>query len=298
MKKAWTRCCFWLLLGGCKLVGLLPYRVVYYGLVPLFCFILYKVFHYRKKVVVENLRNSFPEKSDAEIREIKAKFYLHLAELFVDTLTLSSISERRMRQRFIFLNNDALRAATAERSWICAMAHYGSWEYTISYALYTDHRVGAVYRPLHNRVFDRYYAYLRSRFGAMPLPMDAVAREMIRTTSEGLRPMSIAMIADQTPPRFAIRHWFDFLHQPTPFFPGIEKLALKYRLPVYFLKIRKGARGFYMADFVPLYDGEEAVEEFEITARYARMLEQMIRARPELWLWSHKRWKHRPEPGV
>ncbi len=296
MKKAWTGFCYWLLLGGCKLVGLLPYRIVYYGLVPLICFILYKVFHYRKKVVVENLRNSFPEKSWDEIREIKAKFYLHLAELFVDTLTLSTISERKMRSRFRFLNNEELRQATAGRSWICAMAHYGSWEYTTGYALYTDHRVGAVYRPLHNGVFDRYYGYLRTRFGAVPVPMEEVAREMIRTKKENLTPMAVAMIADQTPPKFTIRHWFDFLHQPTPFFMGIEKLALKYRLPVYFLKIRKGPRGFYMADFVPLYDGQEAVEEFEITARYARMLEQMIRQRPELWLWSHKRWKHKPEP--
>jgi KDO2-lipid IV(A) lauroyltransferase len=128
--------------------------------------------------------------------------------------------------------------------------------------------------------------------------MEEVAREMIRTKKENLSPMVVAMIADQTPPKFSIRHWFDFLHQPTPFFMGIEKLALKYRLPVYFLKIRKGPRGFYMADFVPLYDGEEVVEEYEITTRYTRMLEEMIRQRPELWLWSHKRWKHRPEPGI
>jgi KDO2-lipid IV(A) lauroyltransferase len=295
MKEAWIRFRYLLLLGGCKLVGLLPYRVVYYGLVPLIWFIVYRVFHYRKKVVVENLRNSFPEKSEAEIGEIKAKFYRHLAELFVDTLTLSSISEHRIRQRFRFLNNEAHEAAVADRSWICAMAHCGSWEYTISYALYTRHRVGAVYRPLHNRVFDRYYSHLRTRFGAIPVPMDEVAREMIRTKKENLPPMAVAMIADQTPPWFTIRHWFDFLHQPTPFFMGIEKLALKYRLPVYFLKIRKGEPGFYTADFVPLYDGEEAVEEFEITARYARMLEEMIRQRPELWLWSHKRWKHKPE---
>lgn len=296
MKNAWTRFCYRLLLGGCKLVGLLPYRVVYYGLVPLIWFIIYKVFHYRKKVVVENLRNSFPEKSWKEIKTIRSKFYLHLAELFVDTVTLSSISERKMRRRFQFLNNEEQEVAVAGRSWICAMAHCGSWEYTISYALYTDHRVGAVYRPLHNRVFDRYYSYVRSRFGAIPVPMDAVAKEMIRTRRENLPPMAVAMIADQTPPWFTIRRWFDFLHQPTPFFMGIEKLALKYGLPVYFLNIHKVGRGHYTAEFVSLYDGEETVEEFEITERYARLLEEMIRHQPELWLWSHRRWKHKPDP--
>lgn len=54
-------------------------------------------------------------------------------------------------------------------------------------------------------------------------------------------------------------------------------------------------RGFYEMSFECIYDGEEEVAEHEITERYVRRLESMIRERPELWMWSHRRWKHKRE---
>ncbi len=279
-----------LLLGACKAAGRLPYAVLYKGLAPAIAFFLYRIGRYRLGVVRGNLRNAFPEKTEAERRAIERKFYRQLAELFVDTIALMSISERQMRARFQYRN-----AVPEPGSWICAMAHYGSWEYTVGYPLVADQRVGAVYRPLKNRVFDRFYTHLRTRFGAIPVAMDDVAREMIRTEKEGLKPLVLALIADQSPHWFTIRRWFDFLHQPTGFFPGMEKLALKFHLPVYFLAVEKVKPGYYAASFEKIYDGTEGVAEHEITARYAARLERQIRERPELWLWSHRRWKHSPK---
>ena len=295
MKKIFNNIGYYSLLGLCKLTGLLPYGFLYGVLVPVIRFFIYNIGHYRRKVVRENLRNAFPEKSETERREIERKFYRHLAELFVDTIAMTSISEKKIRERFYYLNAPEQEARTAGQSWICAMAHYGSWEYTINYPLFTGHRVGGVYRPLHSGVFDRFYEHIRTRFGAIPIAMDDVAREMIRTRNENRPPIALALIADQSPPWFTIQHWFDFLNQPTGFFMGMEKLALKFGLPVYFLDVKKIKKGYYTAVFEELYNGTEAVAGYEITARYAARLEQAIRERPELWLWSHKRWKHTPE---
>ena len=283
------------LLGLCKAAGRLPYAVLYGAIAPAIRFMLYNIGHYRRKVVRENLRNAFPEKSEKERREIEKRFYRQLAELFVDTIALTSISEKQLRERFRYPGAAAQEARTAGRSWICAMAHYGSWEYTVGYPLFTAHRVGAVYRPLHSRVFDRFYEHIRTRFGAIPVAMNDVAREMIRTRTENRPPVVLALIADQSPNWFTIRRWFDFLNQPTGFFMGMEKLALKFGLPVYFLHVEKGKPGYYTAHFEELYDGTTAVEEYEITARYAARLERAIREHPELWLWSHRRWKHQPK---
>ena len=101
------------------------------------------------------------------------------------------------------------------------------------------------------------------------------------------------MIADQNPPLRPNSHWFRFLNQDTVFFDGIEKMSLKFHLPVYFCHQRRLRRGFYELEFLPLYDGVEPVAPNEVTERYVRQLEREIVADPGMWLWSHRRWKHR-----
>ena len=191
-----------------------------------------------------------------------------------------------------YLNLDDLMRWTGGRSWISAMAHYGSWEYTTNFDLYKTHdNALAVYRPLTNKGADRFYHRIRSRFGVIPIAMHDVGREMMRRKRENSH-VTLALIADQTPGWPEIQNWTLFLGQWTPFFMGMEKLALKFHMPVVFLDVHKVRRGYYEARFDLIYDGDEAVDEGEITRRYAERLEQMIRTRPELWMWSHRRWKH------
>lgn len=270
-------------------VGLLPYKVqnaISTGL----CFLIYKMARYRVRVVRDNLSRAFPEKSREQLLEIEHKFYRHLSDMFVEMMLLSSISEKKMRQRMEFINADQIERYTAGRSWISAMAHHGTWELTTSWGLYSSHdKVYAVYRPLHSRWVDKYYKRTRSRFGIKPLAMSDVGREIIHHR-QGNENVTLAMIADQSPN--PIRRWFDFFGRNTPFFDGMERLALKYNMPVAFLHIDKFDNGCYKGWFEVIYDGEEKVEEGEITRRYVVKLEEMIRQRPELWMWSHKRWKH------
>jgi KDO2-lipid IV(A) lauroyltransferase len=256
-------------------------------------FFICKIGGYRRKVVRENLSNSFPRKTEAERLIIERKFYRHLSELFIDTITLCSLSEKQARRRFVVENLAEHECEVAGRSWICAMAHFGCWEYSSTYTLHTDHQVLGVYRPLRRRVMDRFYHYTRSRFGARPVPMNDIGREMLAAVRNDV-PTALALIADQSPPWFSIRRWFDFLNQPTPFFMGIGKMALKLRLPVWFLHVSKVKPGCYTCRMIEIYNGIAPLTEEEITERYAAELERMIRQTPELWLWSHKRWKHKP----
>lgn len=292
----WQKTVYYLLIGLCKLVGFLPYRILYYGIVDVICFFIYNVAGYRVKVVRENLRNSFPEKTDEELLVIEKKFYKHLSEIFIDTATICALTCRKLKDRFVYENAGEIESAMAGRTWLCAMAHYGSWEYTINYKMYTGHSVAAVYKTLHDKIFDSFYSYIRSRCGAEPVAMENVGKVIVRNRRDGI-PTAFALIGDQTPPEHAIHHWYRFLNQLTPFHMGIEKMALKFKLPVFFLEVKKIKRGYYTGRFVLLYDGMEDVPEMEITARYAAKLESMIKERPELWLWSHKRWKHKPRPG-
>ncbi len=291
--NAWENIRYWLLLGLCQVTGWLPRWWLYGVCAPVIYFFIYKVGGYRKKVVRENLRNSFPEETEAERLTIEKKFYHHLSELFIDTVTLCSLSEKQVRNRFVVENLAEHEREVAGRSWICAMAHFGCWEYSIAYKLYTDHQVLGVYRPLQRRVMDRFYHYTRSRFGTRPVPMNDVGREMVAAVRNDV-PTALALIADQSPHWFSIRRWYDFLNQPTGFFMGIGKLALKLHLPVRFLHMHKVKSGYYTCRMIEIYNGTDPLSEEEITERYAAQLERMIREAPELWLWSHKRWKHKP----
>ena len=293
--NSWQKVQYRLLWWSCRAVGLLPERVLYFCLGGLIRLILYRLVRYRRQVVRTNLAHSFPEKSEAERREIERKFYHNLSEVFVDTILLASISRKRICERMVYSNVEEVEAAMSGRSWISAMSHFGSWELTINYVCHTDHNVLAVYRPLHNRVFDRFYHEARSRFGTQPVAMNDTLREVIRGHRPGERPVIVAMIADQTPPVEEIKHWFRFLNQDTPFFSGLEKISTRFGMPVYFMYIRKCAPHCYDAELQLIYDGKEHLEEYELTRRYIDKLEMMIRESPELWMWSHKRWKHSRE---
>lgn len=281
---------YYLLLGFFKAVALLPYGLLYATLSPLIYLIIYKLGGYRVAVVRKNLLNSFPEKSEAERREIERKFYHHLADLFVDNIKIASLSEKEAQKRFVMENSEDLPSSDL----IFATGHYGSWELSSYYAKRLNQRTLAIYRPLHNKAFDQYYTYARSRFGSTLVPMNNILREVIthRKQHDAL-PLSIIMIADQTPSRHEQDHWYNFLNQETSFFGGPEKMGAKFKMAIYFVNISRPKRGHYTCRFEQIYDGVEALEAGEVTRRYVEKLEAMIRRQPEIWLWSHRRWKHK-----
>lgn len=275
------------------LVGKLPFRIQFL-LADLIRWVLYRVVKYRLKVVRENLRNAFPEKSEIERLDIEQKFYTHLSNVFLECITMASISRDEMRARTIFTNFDQVEQQTQGQSFIASLGHYGTWEYSSSYAMHTRHEaVYGVYRPLADKGMDQYFLKCRRRFGSEPVPMNDISKRVFqkRHSEQGV---VIALIADQSPPKDDSVKWFTFLNQPTQFFMGIEKMALMFHLPVYFTRVQKHERGFYTLEFEQIYDGKESVQEFEITNRYVVRMEAMIRQQPELWMWSHRRWKHKP----
>ena len=276
--------------------SVLPRWFKYYVVENLFYFLLYYGIRYRMSVVKTNLRNSFPEKSERELAGIRRRFYRTLAEIFVDTLDLAHLTPAKGRAALKVKGLEEHLKRVEGRDWIAMTAHYGCWEYCSFWGLYAPTQiVVAVYHPLRSRVMEALYQRLRNGDYATAVSMKESLRFYLRNRDKGIRGKNLVMglIADQNPPRRPDSHWFRFLNQDTIFFDGGEKLALRCRLPVYFVKMDRLSRGRYEMSFEPIYDGEEEVAEHEITERYVRLLESEIRRRPELWSWSHRRWKHK-----
>lgn len=271
-----------------SLLGWLP-DFVWRLLADILYLFLYKIAHYRVRVTRENLKKSFPLKSDKELRSIERRFYLYLMDIFIETIVMVGISRFRINMRMKFSGNEEFDAVCAEQSVIVAMAHYASWEWPTIYAGRTKSTLIPVYHTLASEWADKLFLRMRSRFGAKPISMRLVGRKLVEMRNEKI---ILALIADQTPPALPDLKWIPFLNQETLFFNGIEDLSLKYKMPVYFFDIQCVRRGFYKGEFVKLYDGTESVERFEITNRYIKHLEHKIVEAPQFWMWSHKRWKH------
>ena len=279
-----------------KLFACLPHWFKYHVVAPLLYLMLCYCLRYRKRVVVENLENAFPELTPEERQAIVRGFYRTLSELFVDMVNMAHMP-RKKALRVLKIKDAAQHAeAVKGRDWIALSAHYACWEYSTYLGVHDPSQLLlAVYHPLKNAVAEQLMLRLRNTEASEAIPMKESLRFNLRHRDEGIRGRNLVMglIADQSPPLRKGGFWTEFFHRETMFFDGGEKLALRCNLPVYFTRMKRLKAGIYEMSFEQLYDGVEQVEEYEITRRYVEKLEEMIRQQPELWLWSHRRWKRK-----
>lgn len=276
-------------------IALLPFPLLYL-LSDAMRLILFGLIGYRNEVVLTNLRNSFPEKSDAEIRAIARRFQRWFCDLTLETLKTLTISPAQLRERVSFEGVDVLRAyAERRQSIVLVLGHFGNWE--LAGARYAVEPgippLIVIYHPLHNQRFDRLIVRMRTRLGNRLYTMAETSRSMLRDRH---LLTATAFIADQTPsPERG--YWMTFLNQDTPVFLGTEALSRKLGYPIVYISITQPRRGHYRMVAETLVEDPKNTADGEITVSHTRRLERDICAQPEIWLWTHRRWKHkRPAP--
>jgi len=278
--------------GLTYLIWLLPNRLRYVVADVLFFFTFY-VFGYRKKVVQENIRLSFPEKTESERAKIVKDFYFNLVDVILETSIQIHFTKEEAMRSFRITNPEILAPFYEQkRSVVYASLHFANWEINASQCNWTPYPLLAVYKPLTNKSFEKYMNALRSHVGGIPIKMHDVFREVIKRSAQG-QLFAVGLIADQAPMPDESHFWTIFLCQETSFFMGPEKMARKYNMPVVFPLISRKKRGQYEIEFKILSSDPKSEPEFEITKRYVQMLETTIRKDPSNWLWSHRRWKRK-----
>ncbi len=282
---------FFLFYIFCRPLSLLPARVLYFFSDIMFLILRYIV-RYRYKVVCKNLRESFPEKSEKEIRQIAQRFYQYLADVFIEYIILMGISIKRLSRRMQYKNVDYIKELHAkEKDVIIVLGHYGNWEWPSGFSTYTPFGLSSVYKKLRNPYFDRYFIKLRSRFGCEMVEMTDSFRYTYARSRKGVR-TALALIADQSPQWGEMKYFTTFLnHSGTPVLLGPERIARALDMAVVFADIVRIKRGYYELTFVPLFEEVKDLPPYAITEAHVRMLEKRIQEQPEFWLWSHKRWK-------
>lgn len=279
--------------------SLLPMRVLHWQS-SVVAFALEHLLGYRKRIILDNLRHSFPEKEEAELILIRREFYRNFCDVWVETVKLMSISRKNLLRRVRLVNPEILPEMTAHgRGGIAVFGHYCNWEWLAAgLAPQLPFETLGVYKPLSNRAFDRLMIHIRTRFGNDLVPMKETYRESL-TRLQGHCYMGF--LGDQTPLRHPKMYFTKFLGRPAPVHLGIATLCLKLDVPLYFFDIQKEKRGHYRIRFVhiPHQDllpfSRESVHR--LTDRHVQYLAGMIRRQPAWWLWSHRRWKHAPREG-
>ncbi len=274
-----------------KLLSRLPLSVLY-SLSDCLYVLVYHGWRFRRTLSLSNLRNSFPDKSAAELERIARQAYRNACDMIAEVLKGAVIDEQELRARVRILNIDALaRFTQTGQSVIMLASHHCNWEWLLlASCLEPDVRVDAVYKPLRVAAIDRFILEMRSRFGGNPIAVKDFLSAVLRRRGAA---RVLALVADQTPPWDEEKHWTRFLNQDTAFFVGADRIARITRAPVFFVGMRRVRRGYYEARLQLLAEPPYSGTGPDITERYARAAEAHIARYPADWLWMYRKWKYK-----
>jgi KDO2-lipid IV(A) lauroyltransferase len=273
-----------------RLLSRLPLSVLY--LLSDFLFLVgYYLLGYRRKTVWQNLKNSFPEKNEIELKKIEKEFYSNLCDYALESLKLLTISKTELEKRMVYQYPERIKAyADRKQSVLLLASHQFNWEWILAAGSFNlPMNVDFVYQAQNSKLFNRFSMLCRTRFGGHPIKRENVARETIKR-KDILR--AIAIVADQFPNLGNDkRYWTPFLHQETAFFQAINQLAVFTQYPTFFVSVKKVKRGFYEYELIEIAEPPYPEKTFHVVDAYAKATERVVQIYPESWLWSHKRWK-------
>lgn len=267
----------------------------YHGLSTLIGFLFIKTKIYRYKVVMDNLRKSFPEKSEKEIQKIANKFYYHFVDLLIESIKAFSFSKKTIKKRYkINTSPEVQKLLDDKRNLAIILPHFGNWEWSAQGFNFMTNRNQpfglAIYRPLSNKLMDKLMKENRTRFeGSKMIAKNDAYKEI---TSHKDKHIIVGFAADQSPGNPYNSYWMEFLGRETGVFFGVEKFSRQFNLAAVYAHVKKVARSKYEIDFELITEEPNETPYGYITEKHMRLLEADIRKEPHFWLWSHKRWKH------
>jgi len=275
----------------------LPFRILY--LISDFMYLIVRYgIKYRYKVITENLKNSFPEKTEIEIAQIRTRFYRHFCDLFFESIKIYSISDNAISKRLkVKGENSANEFFDQGRSIVALAMHHNNWEWTSFVQSKLKHHILTIYSPIRgNEAMEKFLTHNREKWGSECVPLYKTARTVIERNAKK-QLTGVWLAADQTPQANS-KFWTIFLNQETPFYQGPEKIAISTNQPVFFQHNKKISRGHYEIEYTLLFENPKDVKPDEILLAYIRKAEEVIRQEPEYYLWSHRRWKHKRPEGI
>jgi len=273
------------------LISILPFRIFYF-FSDLVYILVYYIIGYRKKVVYENLKLVFPDKSEKELFTIRKKFYKHMCDMFLEMIKTMSMSETEMRKRFQITNIPYVQELEKRKNIMIMASHYASWEWGIILQKDIEATAFGVYKKIKNPYFDKLVRDIRAKYNSVLISTKETIPTVLGNHRKGVKAL-YGFVSDQSPKLDKSTYWATFMNYNVPIFTGAEMLSRKCDLAVCYFKVEKIKRGHYKATYVPLTENPKDLKKFEITDLFLKEVEKQLYEAPEYYLWTHKRWKHR-----
>ena len=274
------------------MISILPFKLLYF-LSDCFYVLIYYIFSYRKKVVLENLKLALPDKTEKEIYQIRKRFYHHLCDMMFEAIKSITISEAEMQKRYVFTNVEEIHKLEKEnRSIVLFMGHYASWEWIFILQTHVKHKGYAIYKRLSNKYFDALIKRIRAKYNSHLITTKETFSKLIKAKKNDELTLN-GFVFDQSPKLSKAIYWQDFMGIEVPVHVGAEILAKRLDMVTLFLKVKKVKRGHYEATFTDIIRNAKDYKDFDITDLYLKRVEEQIHEAPEYYFWTHNRWKHR-----
>lgn len=275
----------------------LPFRVLYIISDGIY-FLFFYVIGYRKKVVLDNLKLVYPQKPEKELKGIQKKFFGHFVDTLIEAIKAITISETSIKKRYTYKNIELIDQLYKEgKSIILTGAHYGNWEWVVGMPMITKIDCYTSYTKIQNTNFENLIKNSRSKFGMKCVKSSDIIKSIVKNVKQQKQGLYL-LIADQSPMLQKNQYWTKFLNINVPIFTGAEMISKKFDFAVVNMNTTQIKRGYYESEFELITYTPRELEDNEITNRYLRITEQHIYKKPELYLWSHKRFKHKDNVPV
>ena len=274
------------------LISILPFRVLYIKS-SFISFIFYYIIGYRKKMVLDNLKIAFPEKSGKELKSIRRKFYRHFVDVFMEMIKSFTISKKTLAKHYKYTNIELFDELYKDgKSIVLVGSHYANWEWIIGLSAHVKYKSYAAFTRVNNKYFNKKVLNSREKFGAKFIKTSSIISTMDKNNKENIQSL-YGLLSDQSPQLKKTHYWSEFFGVKVPIHTGAEMLAKKYNMNVVYIHTKKVKRGYYETTFELITDDVKKYSNYELSDVFLRKTEQQILQKPEHYFWTHNRFKHK-----
>jgi Kdo2-lipid IVA lauroyltransferase/acyltransferase len=289
-KKIQHRLEFWLVLSLGFVLRLYPYRVSLF-FANIIGDILFLLGRKRRKITLENLKRSFPDKDKKELKQIAKRAYRNIAKLLTEYMLFPKLDKGRILRLVEFEGLEVFDSALQEgKGAVLVTGHFGSWELMGAATSQKGYPIDFLVGEQHNRLVDNLMNEHRMMMGIGIIKMGAAAKGVIKALKEN---RFVAMLSDQDAGKDGTI--VDFLGFPASTPKGPAAFSLKTNAPMImgFIIRTNGKRQKIILESVePIEKTSNKEEDIKrLTQAYTSVLEKYIRMHPDHWYWLHRRWK-------
>lgn len=244
-----------------------------------------------------NLQWAFPDLNEKARRQIERGTFRNLGRALGEVTQFPKLNRRNIESVVMYEGLENYHHAVAQgRGVILLTGHIGAWELSVyAHSIY-GYPMSFLARRVDNPLVERLAEENRARFGNRSIDKKGSLREVLKTLKAG---GVVGILADLNSAREE-GVFVDFFGLSACTTAGVATLALRTGavvLPGYILwdEANKIHRLCFEPPVETINTGNQKEDIVTNTARYTKVLENVIRRHPDQWLWIHRRWKTRPE---